>query len=172
MRRALTACLVVLLAWPGAAAARRHPGVVPPLPPYVPPVYVGECPGAAGGDALGCYSPAAIYVAPASAADGWVLAHEIGHAVDYELLDTGERTRFRTLIHRPHMPWFFADRPGGAGELFADAYANCRRRRDPSHGWRTYYGYAPSAHVHRRVCGFIVRAMLDAGSITAGWADE
>ena len=106
--------------------------------------------------------------------DDFVLAHEAGHAFDHLHLDAGERNRFASLMGRAGEPWrryetaaatladgtavMHSDR-NSLHEWFADAYAACRLRLDPERHWTSSTDYQPGRRKHRRVCGFIARAV-------------
>lgn len=76
---------------------------------------------------VSCYDPAArtIYLKPASFAPRFSLAHEYGHAWDYDRLNDETRARFQVLLgFSPLERW---RNPGGysPSEAFANAYADC-----------------------------------------------
>lgn len=87
-----------------------------PCPAYLP-------------DAVSCYSPEEkrIYLAPG--AGRFTLAHEYGHAYDFERLTSKDRRRFQVILgFGPDKPWW--GRGTGRddhspGEVFADVYAYC-----------------------------------------------
>lgn len=80
---------------------------------------------------VSCYDPPSrtIYLSPDSLMPRFTLAHEYGHAWDFERLNDASRARFQRLLGFPaSTPWW-----GGGigvdtvspGERFADAYSAC-----------------------------------------------
>lgn len=178
---ALSAAALVLLVTPaGAAAGRDYKTVKPPRPVLLEivnapcgsdiPGYVATLTEEQQDRLSSCYA-GKVYWTPG---DGrFILEHEIGHHVDYQHFDDGERNAFqsRFLPRRMRdMPWLgeegdaaLAFAPTPPNEAFADAYAACRMRIDPRHESIDGYGdsYDPTRRLHKRACAFIARAMLD-----------
>jgi hypothetical protein len=165
------------------APAAARPGRVarPALPAPMPQLVIGECPGLpdAGcyigigeGDVNGDLWPrGAVF----TSGDRFQTAHELGHAFDETMVDTGERNRFATLLGKKTAAWSASytdpssrliQTPGSLSELFADAYANCFLGHvvAPDHVWEAGYGYYPTARAHRLICGMIKRAGADKGA--------
>ena len=76
---------------------------------------------------VSCYVPETrtVYVRPKAFAPRFTLAHEYGHAWDYERLNDTSRGHFRQLLgFAPETPW---RTPGfySPSEAFANAYADC-----------------------------------------------
>jgi hypothetical protein len=89
----------------------------------------------------------------------FMLQHELGHVFDAQHLDDGERHKIaRSLGVNPDGPWRTPDPYRSGMEKFADAYAACRLRMDPDHGWESSYDYYPSRRAFRRLCATIARA--------------
>lgn len=164
-----------------AAAARPRQDDRPPLPAPMPQLVMAECPGLP--EAGGCYIGAdetdvngdvwptgAVF----TSGDEFATAHELGHAFDESMMDTGERQRFSTLYGKQTKAWSssyvdaagrLVQTPGSLSELFADAYANCYLGHvvAPDHTWEAGYGYYPTARIHRLICAMIKRAGTDKG---------
>lgn len=77
-----------------------------------------------------------------------ILMHELGHIFDHQ--QTAE-VRWRFLNIMGYEPSWWQGSPP-AGELFADAYAECARG---GRSYETIYGYEPSRRQHRAVCRLI-----------------
>lgn len=180
--RTLAIALLILASAPAApASARIHR---PPLPGVMPAVIVADCPGA-DGEVSECYVPPGDADAtgrpwPAGAVftfdgDRFSIAHGLGHAFDWTMMDDGERSAFARLAGRGDQVWSYTftdpaghllQSPASVAEAFADAYANCRLRHvvAPGRAWQAGYDYYPTARQHRRICGLIARAGRDAGT--------
>lgn len=90
-----------------------------------------------------------------------VVYHELGHIFDARALTDADRERFATLIEFPAEPWLSSAYHGTAGEIFAEAYAECA-----SVGARigTFNGMIVPPHrligkrLHFQLCTLIERA--------------
>lgn len=169
--RIACACAAALaLAQPAAASA----GVARPSAPPRAAVTMAPCPDGAPGACTAADS-ATVYL------DGdrsrFALQHELGHLVDAQLLDAGERRAIQRVMGTAGHPWWGS----GTGlacrgrvcpsERFADAYATCRlgwdarpRRIGGAWGlsWTVAYGWAPTPRRQRLACAVIARASRDA----------
>lgn len=181
-----------LAATPAAAGVPRP--VRPPLPSPLPPIERMADDDPLAGDAAGYWDGQVVRIADLHWRFG--LAHELGHVFDERSLDAGERQRFATLQAQTYdehgradgtdgsedLPWLtLAENPDGTvtssygdlGEVFADAYANCRLGRVVASGhlWETGYGYDPAPQQHRAICKLIARAAGTPGAPLAadGW---
>jgi hypothetical protein len=106
-----------------------------------------------------------------------ILWHEIGHAVEHQLLDEVPTSRawFTAMFgFAPGTPWFAGFQERAPGELFAEAYARCQlgwtpprtiirthRRggmtisREIHRGKPAGYGYTPTVRQHRAICNSV-----------------
>lgn len=69
--------------------------------------------------------------------DKFAKAHEVGHALDAQVLTDGDRAYFQKLMHAPAGPWYqgsAADTGGGPSEWFGDYYGAVYTNFDPDHG--------------------------------------
>lgn len=143
------------LAGLAALAALVGSGIAPP--PSVPEVRWEACPLDTGPrvSVPACTAPGhPVYVDP-SLRRGlrFVIVHELGHHVDYQVLTDYQRAIFRRLV-ADRRPWRTA--PNSPHEKFAEAYALCALR--PRGFYRSYgYGYDVSRKRHRRICLFMRR---------------
>jgi len=119
----------------------------------LPDVYVhrGGCPEYVYGDwRPPCSSPETREVWIPDGAGRFALAHELGHQFDEQYLTDPDRAWLRRLMRAPRGDWW---RPSGAGEWFADYYADCAIGL----GRTSREGYAsrPSPLRLQRVCNAI-----------------
>lgn len=84
---------------------------------------------------------------PDSDSARFTLAHELGHVFDSQYLKDSDREWLRRVMRAPAGDWWRSD---GAGEWFADFYADCA----VGLGRSSFEGYAdrPSPRHLRRVC--------------------
>ena len=155
------AVLVLVLPAPAQADLRV------PLPRGPVAVLRQPCPGYPG--ALGCVvslQPDTIFWLDGDRA---TLEHELGHIFDRRQLDDGERNAIKRRLHKTRMAWcdtatYMALRdqtPENSPpcEDFADAYMNCRMRKQADDdNFEVSYGYNPTRRAHRRMCALIRRA--------------
>lgn len=144
----------------------RAEALVMPLPPIMPAIHYDGCPDSPDFVIGGCYDidTGDVYV---SSPDRWYLHHELGHALDAQSLDPGERNRFARIIGHTGAPWWcygattdpcYLD-GSSIGEMFADTYANCWDFRRGETSWTSSTAMAvPSRKHERHLCRFIRRA--------------
>jgi hypothetical protein len=118
----------------------------------LPAAYVhnSDCPDDGGSDACANPSTGEAWI-PAVDLDRFTLAHELGHLFDAQYLTERDREWLRLVMRAPSGDWW---EPWGAGEWFADYYADCAvyggrpRRSSPE----TYLADRPPARRVARIC--------------------
>ncbi len=89
-----------------------------------------------------------------------ILLHELGHLYDLNVLNNGDRGRFRRIMRGKRRAWWKGRIP--LAEQFAEAYSFCARySRIVSISRYSTYEYRPTRKQHSKVCGLIVRAAGD-----------
>lgn len=150
----LTAAAFLLAAAPASGAVSgdwgRYASEARSFAVPLPAVYVHRsgCPHEQHAARPACTNPSTGEVwIPDSDTARFTLAHELGHAFDGQVLTDADRSWFRRVMHAPAGPWW---QPDGAGEWFADYYADCAvgNARISQEG----YADRPTPRQLRRVC--------------------
>lgn len=131
-----------------AIASRFHA----PLPTAY--VHRADCPDNSVSDACANPTTGEAWI-PAIDLDRFTLAHELGHLFDGQVLTDRDREWLRLVMRAPGGDWW---QPDGAGEWFADYYADCaayggRPRHDSP---EVYLAERPPAGRVMRVCWAIM----------------
>lgn len=167
MLRVLLAALVLALAAPipASAATSRHLLAAVAIPSVPVTVHNASCPFDLGVN-TGCYLRTTNEMWIPDRGDRATYWHEMGHAVDAQLLTDGARNAFKCLPamwmdHGTDKSACTAPWAGDVAEMFADAYADCRMRLMPSGDsyFLMGHGYWPDTdRRHLNACRFIARA--------------
>lgn len=117
LRSTLAACLA-LLTFPPAGMAQTHRM---PLPPHVQ-IVAAPCPGDSQFEPDCSLPDGLIYISPSEvpAARPWVLAHELGHVFNEQVMTAGDRNWFLRRLAPGATRWGTT-----LDERFADLYADC-----------------------------------------------
>jgi hypothetical protein len=135
---------------------------------------VANCPGLP--TAGGCYieSQKTIYMAPDSI-DKQIVAHELGHAFDDQILDDGNRNkimfRYFFVTGQPWAPYYSQDALDKcfgtnicSNEMFADGFSACARHVTPVQypdgddgDLQGSYGLSWTTFLQKNLCKFIVK---------------